>query len=212
MPWVAATYRAAVASSGVAACALPWGLGPQGLSQALVLLREVLHLALQADLGQLELIDVTAQILQLHAEPPLGGALLPKPARHLFPLALPALRPRLQSAQLRGLAGVTPGAGRAESAGAAWGRDIQLGQQEASRATQAPHVPLQTLHLLPQAVLLLAHQAQLEPLGPPAALQSRRLPPQRLVLAPQPLPQPPQPPSLLPSCTLLFQNLQVGGG
>lgn len=171
------------------------------------MLGEVLHLALQADLRQLELIDAAAQILQLPAEPALRGALLPKLARSLVPLALATLRPRLQGAQLRGLPGVAPGAGRAEGAGtgAARGRGVQLSQQEASRATEAPHVPLQPLHLLPQAALLLAQQAQLEPLGPPTPLQGRRLPPQRLVLAPQPLPQP-------PGRTLLLQNLQVGGG
>lgn len=41
LPWVAATYQAAVTNRG---------LGSQLLSQALVLLGEVLHLALQADL------------------------------------------------------------------------------------------------------------------------------------------------------------------
>lgn len=212
MPWVAATYQAAVTSSGGAARSLCLGPGCQRLSQAAVLLGEVLHLSLQADLRQLERIDAAAQVLQLPAEPALSGALLLKPARRLDPLALATFGPRLQGAQLPSLPRVVLGAGRAEGVGAAQGRGVQLGQQETSGATEAPHVQLQPLHLLPQAALLLAHQAQLESLGPPAALQGRRLPPQRLVLAPQPLPQPPQSPPLPPGRMLLLQNLQVGGG
>lgn len=212
MPCGAATYQAALTIRGRAARAVSGGLASQLLSQASVLPGEVLHLALQADLRQLQLVDAAAQLLQLRAEPALSGALVPQPARRLLPLALAALGPRLQGAQLRGLLGGAPGVGRARGSGAAWGRDVQLGQQESRGAAEAPHVRLQTLHLRPQDALLLAHQAELAPLGPPGALQGRRLPRQRLVLAPQPLPQPPQPPPLPPGRALLLQDLQVGGG
>lgn len=86
-----------------------------------------------------------------------------------------------------------------------------MGQKEARGAAEAPHVPLQPLHLRPQNALLTSHQAQLAPLALPAVLQGGRLQPQRLVLEPQPLPPPPQ---LLPlplGLELLFPDLQVGG-
>lgn len=53
MPCGAATYQAAVTIRGRAARAVPGGLASQLLSQAPVLLGEVLHLALQADRSHL---------------------------------------------------------------------------------------------------------------------------------------------------------------
>lgn len=212
MLWVAATYQATVTSRGRAERSLSGGLGSQLLSQAPVLLGELLHLALQADLRQLQPIDAAAQLLQLPAEQPLGGALLPQPARRLVPLALAALGSGPQRARLRGLLGSASGTGRARGSGATLVRGVQFGQQEARGVAEAPHVQLQPLHLRSQDALLLAHQSQLAPLEPPAALQGRRLQPQRLVFAPQPLPQPPQPPPLPPGRALLLLNLRVGGG
>lgn len=212
LPWGAATYQATMTSRGCAVCCVLGDLGSQFLSQAPVLFSEVLHLALQANLRQLQLIEAATQLLQLPTEPALGGALLLQPARRLVPLALTALGPRLQGTQFRGLLGGILGTGRGRLSGAAQGRGVQFRQQEARGATQAPHVPLQPLHLRPQDALLLAHQAQLAPLGPLAALQGLRLPPQRLVFVSQPLPQPPQPPPLPLGRALLLQNLQVGGG
>lgn len=212
LPWGAATYQAAGTSRARAARGLLRGPGSALLSQAPVLLRELVHLALQADLRQLQLVDAAAQLLQLPAEAALGGALLLQAARRLVSLALAALGPLLPGAQLRGRRGGAPGTGRDRRAGAARGRGVQLGQQEARGAAEAPHVPLQPLYLRPQSALLLAQQTQLAPLGPPVALQGRRLPPQRLVSVPQSLPQPPQPPPLPLGRALLFQNLQAGGG
>lgn len=210
--WLAATYQATVTRRGRAERCLRGGLGSQLLAQAPVLLGELLYLALQADLRQLQPVEAAAQLLQLPAEPPLDGALLPQPACGQVPLALAAFGPRPQRAQLRGLLRGALGTGRGRGSEAAQGRGVQLCQQETRGAAEAPHVQLQPLHLRPQDALLLAHQAQLAPLDPPAALQGRRLPPQRLVLAPQPLPQPPQPPPLPPGRALLLPNLQVGGG
>lgn len=206
------TYQATGTSGGLAERSLPGRLGSQFPPQALVVLGELLHLGLQTDLRQLQPIDAAAQLFQLLAEPPLGGALLPQPAGRLVPLALAALGPGPQRAQLRSPFGGAPDVARAGESGAAGVRGVQLGQQEAGGATEAPHVQLQPLHLRPQDALLLAHQAQLAPLDPPAALQGRSLPPQRRVLAPQPLPQPPQPPPLPLGRALVLSNLRVGGG